>query len=170
MIGIHHVGIVVSDLDRSIDFYTSVLGLRMATEPSERASGEVIDTLLRLPGASLRGVMLSAGDQEIELLEFSSPPRDSDDLIASHALGAQHVAFEVSDVQATRVAITARGGQFLGPVNVIDEGPFAGLRTTFLLDPDDVRVELVEVAYRDSEARERAIAEYRSSREQAPTA
>lgn len=165
MIGIHHAGIVVSDLDRSIDFYTRVLGLRMATEPSGQASGPVVDTLLRLPGASLRGVMLSVGGQELELLEFSAPERESDDPIASHTLGAQHVAFQVADVRASRDQITARGGRFLGTVNVIDEGPFAGLRTTFLLDPDDARVELVEVAYAHLEARKRAVAEYWASRQ-----
>jgi len=164
MIGIHHAGIVVSDLDRSIDFYTDVLGLRMATGPSAPASDPVIDTLLRLPGVSVRGVLLAAGDQELELLEFAAPERASDATIPSHALGAQHVAFRVADVRASRDAITSRGGQFLGPVNVIDEGPFAGMRTTFLLDPDDVRVELVEVAYRDTEARERGVDEYRRSR------
>lgn len=168
MIGIHHAGIVVSDLDRSIDFYTEVLGLRMATEPSGTASGDVVDTLLRLPGASVRGVMLAAGDQGLELLEFQAPERASDAPIPSHALGAQHVAFRVADVHTSRDAITARGGVFLGAVNVIDEGPFAGLRTTFLLDPDDIRVELVEVAYRDADAREQAIAQYREARHEAP--
>ena len=170
MIGIHHAGIVVSDLDRSIDFYTEVLGLRMATEPSESASGATIDTLLRLRGVSVRGVMLAAGEQQLELLEFAAPGRASDAPVPSHALGAQHVGFQVADVHASRDAITNRGGHFLGPVNVIDEGPFAGLRTTFLLDPDDVRVELVEVAYRDVEARERAIVHYRSSRHRAEDA
>jgi glyoxylase I family protein len=167
MIGIHHAGIVVSDLDRSIDFYTDVLGLRMATGPSAPASDPVIDTLLRLADVSVRGVLLAAGDHELELLEFTAPARASDAPIPSHALGAQHVAFRVADVRASRDAIANRGGRFLGPVNVIDEGPFAGMRTTFLLDPDDVRVELVEVAYRDTQARERAIVEYRRSRDRA---
>jgi glyoxylase I family protein len=168
MIGIHHAGIVVSDLDRSIVFYTDILGLRLATGPSGPASGPVVDTLLRLPGAVLRGVVLSVGDQELELLEFSAPERASDGAIPSHALGAQHVAFRVVDVRESRDQITARGGIFLGPVNVIDEGPFAGLRTTFLLDPDDVRIELVEVAYHQTDARDRAVSAYWRSRHEAP--
>ena len=32
--GIHHAGIVVSDLDRAIDFYTGVLGLELMTDPT----------------------------------------------------------------------------------------------------------------------------------------
>ncbi len=168
MIGIHHAGIVVSDLDRSIAFYTDVLGLRLATEPSGPASGREVDTLLGLPGAVLRGVMLLVGEQELELLEFSAPVRTSDGPIPSHALGAQHVALRVADVRESREEIASRGGRFLGPVNVIDEGPFAGLRTTFLLDPDEVRIELVEVAYRRTEARERAISAYWRSRDEMP--
>jgi catechol 2,3-dioxygenase-like lactoylglutathione lyase family enzyme len=164
MIGIHHAGIVVSDLDQSIDFYTTVLGLQLLIAPTEPAEGPDIDAALEVPGARLRGAFLRVGTGSLELLEFQAPPAPSPMVMPAHALGAQHVAFEVDDIVAERAAMQARGARFVNDIAVIDDGPLAGLRTTFLLDPDDVRIELVEVAYQRLAQREIAVARYSADR------
>jgi catechol 2,3-dioxygenase-like lactoylglutathione lyase family enzyme len=167
--GIHHAGIVVSDLSRAIDFYTGVLGLELMTEPTPPASGERLEKLLNLPGARLHGgVLLRAGDSAIELHQFEAPEWTGPTPVPAHAIGAQHVAFRCDDLAAEKAAIEARGGLFLTETHLVDSGPFEGLRTAFLLDPDGIRIEFIEVAYWRDEDRRAAVARYRAERAEPP--
>jgi lactoylglutathione lyase len=70
------------------------------------------------------------------------------------------VAFECDDLVAEKAAVEARGGVFTTDVHLVDSGPFAGLRTAFLHDPDGVRIEVVEVAYRLDGRRRDGVARY----------
>lgn len=164
MQGIHHAGIVVSQLDRAIDFYVGVLGLEMLSEPGPPNASPHLDTVLGLTGVCLRGVLLRAGSSAIELHEFHAPPWAGRGPVPANALGAQHVAFHADDLAAEKAVIEGRGGVFFTDINVIDSGPFAGLRTAFIRDPDGARIEFVEVAYWLTAEREAAIKEYRATR------
>jgi catechol 2,3-dioxygenase-like lactoylglutathione lyase family enzyme len=168
VLGIHHAGIVVSDLDRSIDFYTGVLGLELLTEPTPPASGPRIERTQNLPGARLHAsVLLRAGGSAVELHEFEAPEWTGP-AVPAHALGAQHVAFQCSDLVAEKAAIEARGGVFLTDVHAVESGPFGGLRTAFLLDPDGIRIEFVEIAgWRDEDKRD-GVAGYWARRSAVP--
>ncbi|MEK7247284.1 MAG: VOC family protein, partial [Chloroflexota bacterium] len=53
---IHHVGIAVRDLDKSLEFYRDVLGLHV----------HAIDTV---EDQGVRAALLTIGESEIELLE-----------------------------------------------------------------------------------------------------
>ncbi len=169
MKGIHHAGIVVAELDRSIDFYLDVLGLELMSEPNEPAAGARLDQILGVDGARLRGVLLRAGSGAIELHEFQAPRWTGERPVPAHALGAQHVAFWCDDIAAEKAAIEGRGGVFMTDVNVIDAGPFAGLRTAFLRDPDGIRIEFVEVAYWPADARRAGMDTYWENRRKEAT-
>ena len=79
MRGIHHAGIVVSDIHRAIDFYTGVLGLELMTELTPPDEGQHLERVLNLPGARLHGgAMLRAGAGAIELHEFEAPRGPAD--------------------------------------------------------------------------------------------
>ena len=67
-----HVGIGVSDLERSLRFYRDLLGF--APEHELEVEGEPTDTLLRLRGTKLKAVYLARDGVRIELLHFASPP------------------------------------------------------------------------------------------------
>jgi glyoxylase I family protein len=166
MRGIHHAGIVVSDLHRAIDFYTGVLGLELMTEPTPPASGERLEKLLNLPGARLHGgVLLRAGDSAVELHEFEAPEWTGPTPVPAHAIGSQHVAFRCDDLPAEKAAIESRGGVFLTGIHLVDSGPFEGLKTAFLLDPDGIRIEFIEVAYWRQEDHRAGVARYWAQRE-----
>ena len=147
MHGVHHTGIIVSDLERSIDFYHGVLGLEFANEPSPVFDDPALGDAVGVPGAALRQVTLRAGDDQVELLEYLRPPSPISAPMPQHALGAHHVAFRVDDIHAKVQALQARGIEFLSDVNVVDEGVLAGWRWIYFTDPDGITLELVEVAY-----------------------
>jgi glyoxylase I family protein len=147
MRGVHHSGIIVSDLDRSIDFYHGVLGLEFANEPSPVFDDPALGDAVGVPGAALRQVTLRAGNDQVELLEYLRPPSPISAPMPQHALGAHHVAFRVDDIRAKVRELQARGIEFLSDVNVVDEGVLAGWRWIYFTDPDGITLELVEVAY-----------------------
>jgi len=165
MKSVHHTGIIVKDLDRSIYFYHDVLGLQFSNEPSPWFEGEDLAQAVGVPGAKLRQVSLWVGDNAtLELLEYANRPADNDTPIQQNYLGAMHVAFQVDDIQAKYEELSAKGVEFLSEPNTVDEGVLAGWRWVYFHDPDNIPLELVQVAYYQEEERKRGIAEYLAHR------
>lgn len=142
MTSIHHVGITVSDLARSLAFYEDLLGGERLG-PYER-SGPRIDAVTGYPGIVVRQAFVRAeeGATVVELLQYDG---GSDVVIEpdNGHVGAAHVAITVTDLDATLDRLRARGTTALSEPIVASE-PMAGHRVVYVLDPDRVRVELVE--------------------------
>jgi catechol 2,3-dioxygenase-like lactoylglutathione lyase family enzyme len=153
---LHHTGIIVSDLERSIGFYGDVLGLEMHTEPSPVFDDPELGEALGVPGAALRMVTFRVGDGILELLEYSAPPSPVEAPLPQNALGSHHVAFRVDDIAATYTRLRERGVRFHSPPQAIDEGVLAGWRWAYFTDPDGITLELIEIAYERPEAERRA--------------
>jgi len=123
-----HTMLRVGDLQRSIDFYTRVLGmnlLRTSDRPEQKYT-------LAFVGF---GKGNADGNAEIELTYNYG--------VAHYELGTAygHIALGVSDVASTCERIRAAGG------NVVREpGPVKGGSTViaFVEDPDRYRIELIE--------------------------
>lgn len=161
--GVHHTGIIVKNLDKSIYFYHDLLGLEFQNEPSPWFSGPELEQGVGVPGGTLRQVSLLAGDHMVELVEYGNTP-DGIEPEPQNRVGAMHVALRVDDAEATKRELEAKGVKFLSEVNTVDEGVLAGWRWVYFLDPDGITVELVEVAYFNAEERKKGIAEYLANR------
>jgi catechol 2,3-dioxygenase-like lactoylglutathione lyase family enzyme len=162
---VHHVGLVVKDLDRSIYFYHDILGLPFANEVTPWFSGPQLEAGVGVPGATLRQTSLFVGDHStMELIEYGNRPADNITHIPNNFLGAAHVCFKVENIVAKKAELESKGVVFYTDVNVVDEGPLAGWRWCYFSDPDGLALELVEIAYYLKEEREKAIAEYLATR------
>lgn len=142
MTPIHHVGITVSDLERSLAFYADLLGGE-ALGPYER-SGPRVDAVTGYPGALVRQAFVRArqGDTMVELLQYVG----GSDVVLNPDnghVGAAHVAVTVADLDATLARLRSRGVTVLSEP-IVSSAPMAGHRVVYVLDPDRVRVELVE--------------------------
>jgi catechol 2,3-dioxygenase-like lactoylglutathione lyase family enzyme len=167
LLGVHHTGLVVKDLERSIRFYHDLLGLEFYSEPTPWFSGPDLARGVGVPDAELRTVMFWVGEHStLELLEYRNPPQEATRPVPNSRLGAAHVCFKVEDVWAKKAELEAKGVEFYGDVNVVDDGPLAGWRWVYFSDPDGLALELVQIAYFPVEERKRAIAEYLASRPQ----
>lgn len=122
---VHHIAIIGSDYARSKRFYTEVLGLRILHEVYREARQSwKLD--------------LALGEQYvIELFSFPEPPPRP---TRPEATGLRHLAFAVSDIEATVRHLTAHG-VISEPIRV-DE--FTGRRFTFIEDPDGLPLEFYE--------------------------
>jgi glyoxylase I family protein len=126
LLHVHHIAIISADYARAKRFYTEVLGLRVIREVYREARQSwKLD--------------LALGEQYIiELFSFPAPPRR---LTRPEATGLRHLAFAVSDLDATVAHLTAHS-VVSEPVRV-DE--LTGRRFTFTEDPDGLPLEFYEV-------------------------
>jgi lactoylglutathione lyase len=135
---VNHVGLCVTDLDRSRRFYEEALGfahrndLRVLDAPASR--------LLRVPKpVGLTAVYLELGGFVLELLHFdrdgNAPARDR----SFTEPGLTHISFSVPDVAATCARVAALGGEVLADTDV--DGAAILVR-----DPDGQLLELMPLA------------------------
>jgi catechol 2,3-dioxygenase-like lactoylglutathione lyase family enzyme len=136
-----HIGICVSDLERSLRFYRDVLGFRPRNELAVR--GEPADTLLRLKDVDLRARYLEREGVCIELLHYASPGHAGDGAPrAMNALGLTHLSLRVDDLEGFLPRLAEAGATVLSETRI--DIPQARTRAIFVADPDGTLIELVE--------------------------
>ena len=135
-----HVGICVSDMERSLRYYRDLLGFRF--EHDLHVEGEPSDTLLRLRNVNLDAVYLERDGVRIELLRFASPPAPAPRPRAMHERGLTHLSFRVADLDATLAALRAAGERVLD--ETIIRIPAVAAAACFVVDPDGQLIELVQ--------------------------
>jgi lactoylglutathione lyase len=141
ILGMHHTGFTVSDLERSVAFYCSHLGCEEIARNEPR--GGYISELLGQPDAHVRLAQLRhpASEHVLELMEFFSPaPRELG--LEPCVVGAGHVCFDVEDLDALHARLSGEGLRFVGAPVRMTAGPNAGGASVYLLDPDGIVVQL----------------------------
>ena len=111
--GIEHVGLSVTNLERSIAFYRDVIGftvMKIIECPPEMRLGDVVG----LPGCRARIAHLRSDMGMLELFEYQDPngrpiPRDRSQADA----GFSHVGIASTDVQADYQLLRSAGVKFL---------------------------------------------------------
>lgn len=131
----NHVGLCVTDLDRSLRFYGEAFGF---TERNRlQIPDAVASKLLRVAEpVGLTAVYLTLGDSVLELLRFDRPGSDPQRDRSITEPGLTHVSLTVDDVAATCERVKALGGEVLDDT---DMGGFAIL----VRDPDGQVLELL---------------------------
>ena len=126
LLRIHHTAIICADYNRSKQFYTEILGLKIIAENYRRDRNSYkLD--LALPNGS-----------QIELFSFPDPPpRPS----RPEACGLRHLAFAVEDVDQAKAKLEAQGIH----VEAVRLDEFTNKRFTFFADPDGLPLELYEI-------------------------
>jgi catechol 2,3-dioxygenase-like lactoylglutathione lyase family enzyme len=135
-----HIGICVSDLERSLYFYRDLLGFDYEHELS--VEGEPTDTLLRLRGVNLHAVYLTRDGVRIELLHFASPPAPPTRTRPINEHGLTHLSFRVGDLDATLDALRTAGERVLE--ETVIRFPEFQSAAGMVVDPDGQLIELVQ--------------------------
>lgn len=105
---IHHVGIVVRNLEDAYKFYRDTLGLHVHKEAVVEDQG-------------VKAALLTIGNSEIELLEPISENGGVAKFLERRGEGLHHICFETDDVAAELAATKAKG------IALIDQTPRKGL-------------------------------------------
>lgn len=126
--GIHHLGVAVEDLDAALATY-------------ERLFGAEVEHTATVEDQGVRAASLRIGGGRVELLEPLGEDTPVGRFLAKRGPGMHHVAYEVSDLQATLAELAKAGA------DLIDEQPrpgLFGLEVAFI-HPDSVHGVLSEV-------------------------
>lgn len=140
------VGLTVSDMDRSVEFYTRVLDFTKVTD--DELVGEPYERLTGVFGARLRVVRLRLGEEFLQLTEYlASPGRTAPVDARSNDRWFQHVAIIVRDMDSAyarlrgfKVRHASTGPQLL-PRTIPNA---AGIRAFYFKDPDGHPLEVLQ--------------------------
>jgi catechol 2,3-dioxygenase-like lactoylglutathione lyase family enzyme len=140
------VGMTVSNMDRSVAFFTDVLTFEKVSD--HEVTGGEHERLLGLFGVRLRVVRMRLGGEQIELTEYLTPrgrilPPDS----RSNDRWFQHVAIIVSDMDAAYARLRQHQVEHASPEpqRLPDWNPAAGgIKAFYFKDPDGHPLEVLQ--------------------------
>lgn len=132
----HHIGFVVEELDRTIDFYVNKLGFELVSRWHE--TPEEVQDGMGVPGASLELVQLKGYGTILEFYIYPNHPGATAPIAPNH-VGASHPAFLVSDLHAFVDAAEKEGIEMPDGIVELDTS-----RWIHILDPDGIRIEIME--------------------------
>ena len=137
---VRHMGIVVSDMEKSLKFYRDLLGLKVKSLVDEE--GEFLDNMLAHENVKNKVAKLYAknGNALVELIDSKSYGNKKDRDFFT--IGASHFALTVDDLDETYDYLIKNGVKFTASPQLTPDG-FA--KVTFCEDPDGTPIELVEV-------------------------
>jgi methylmalonyl-CoA/ethylmalonyl-CoA epimerase len=124
---VHHVGIVVREMEQAMRFYRDTLGLH-------------VHKLETIEEQGVKAALLTLGDSEIELLEPVAPDTGVARYLERKGEGLHHVCFQVDNVERDLATLRNQG------VELIDQATRTGLagRICFL-HPNALDGALVEL-------------------------
>jgi catechol 2,3-dioxygenase-like lactoylglutathione lyase family enzyme len=139
------VGMTVSDMDRSVEFFSKVLSFEKVSDIE--VAGSEYERLQGVFGARMKIVRMRLGDEVIELTEYLAPkgrpiPADS----RSNDQWFQHIAIVVSDMDKAYQQLRAHKVQHTstGPQRIPDwNKAAAGIKAFYFKDPDGHNLELI---------------------------
>ena len=146
---VHHVGITVSDIERSILFYRDLLGMQLVARRPCVEEGYVAEQTgyegVKLSVASFRVRPDSPNSLEVvQYLNHTAQPAS----MSTNQPGVTHLCLLVDDLAAAYKALSAEGVRFRSAPVQITAGPNKGGRVIYLYDPDDYVLEMFQPALR----------------------
>ena len=119
--GIDHIAIVVSEMERSVEFFTAVLGLELIKDG-------------RPEGGLKKSFVGTGGKTLLALTEDRNRPAAAADRVE----GVNHIAFYVDDIDKAGASLREKG------IRIIEEkvGQDGGTTAYHFLDPDGLELEI----------------------------
>ena len=141
---IHHVGLIVTDFDKSVAFYSKLLGME-PTITADVHDKPAFDAQTQTTDARALVAFFEVANSSVEVIQFVKP-QESIEQVSVHRPGSKHLCFAVDDCEATYKDMLAEGYEFLaapchfGP----EQGALNGIVFSYFLDPDGNVIEILE--------------------------
>jgi glyoxylase I family protein len=137
---IRHVGLVVTDLEKSLKFWCDTMGFVVSRKMEE--SGPHIDAMMGLKDVRVATAKLTAPDGNLlELLCFHSHPDKQQWEGKPYSTGFTHIALTVQNLDETYIRLQQVGVNFPAEPQ---RSPDGGVKVIYATGPEGVLLELVE--------------------------
>lgn len=141
---IRHIGLVVRDLEKSLKFYHSVLGLTIYKEQEEK--GKYIEKLVGIKNVVIKWVKLNIPEGGlIELLQYVSHPdpktKSYPKNFPANRMGCSHVALTVKDLNKLYKKLQKNKYHCISKPLLAPNGK---VKILYCHDPDGIILELIE--------------------------
>ena len=148
MIGkVAHIGITVSNMENSIEFYKDLLGLEFQGQMIMQ--GEASDRLFDIKNCKVKVAYFNGSDKinspPIELLEFGQNT-NRDKNIELNRTSISEICFSVEDIDYVYSNLIDKGVVFLSEpqyFDLTDQG-FGKSKAVYFKDPDGIVLELIQ--------------------------
>ncbi|MED1408349.1 MULTISPECIES: VOC family protein [Bacillus] len=141
---VNHVGITVSNLEKSIVFYEALTGKKVSN--IDEIGGKRMAQTQGLEDTRIKYANLHLDNLNIDILEYVVPKSDKASY-SNNQISAMHLCFEVEDIDAAVERLKAIGVQPDGEPIVFQEedGLKSGFGTgvAYFRDPDGTNLELI---------------------------
>src|SRR5216117_2738373 len=143
-VGVESIGMTVSDMDRSVEFYSALTFQKVS---DVEVLGEQYEHLEGVFGARMRIVRIQLGNEYLDLTQYLAPPgRPIPADSRSNDLWFQHIAIVVRDMDQAFEKLRALKVQFVstGPQTLPASLPAAaGIKAFYFRDPDQHNLEII---------------------------
>ena len=142
-----HIGLTVSDIDRSIAFYRDILGLQFKAEIV--MEGPETDALFQMKNCKCRVAYLNGSDDimapDIELIQFVDHQANKDQA-SLNKTSISEICFKVKDLDKVYAHLVENGVDCLSKPQAFDFTPygFSKSKAIYFRDPDGIILELME--------------------------
>lgn len=142
VLGVNHTSFTVSDLDRSVAFYTDALGFELLHRGDR--DPEMIAKVVGVPGADIEVAYIQMPGHRLELIQYKGPSDKGNVDSRPCDTGFAHIAIDVDDIDAALAASAPHGFKPLSPPQDLVHGPNKGGRVVYTRDADGVTVEFIQ--------------------------
>lgn len=141
IVSFNHSSFTVSDLDRSVNYYCNIIGMKLisyAARPQDYS-----EMVTGITGCHLKVAYLEGWGHVLELIEYVGSTKKSH---TSHSdnIGAGHICFNVTDLKSMVAAYKKKGVTFQSEPVAIPAGANKGGMTLYMNDPDGIIIELLQ--------------------------
>ena len=144
---LHHLGVTVADIDRSIEFYRDILGMELiGRRPCVEADYVAKQTGYEGVQLSVASFRVSADSpQTLEVVQYLNHAAEAGDQ-ATNRPGNTHLCILVDDLQQAFDDLSEQGVQFKSDPVTITAGPNEGGLVVYFYDPDGYPLEMFQPA------------------------
>jgi len=141
--GFNHTSFTVADMEKSVRFWTEMLGFKAASVgPRE---GQWQEDVTGIPGASLLVAHLYGHGHHIEFIQYVAGA-SAGDASSPSLRGAAHVCLETDDIDRTWAALLRAGATAQGKIAMVTAGAVGGAKAGYIRDPNGILIELLQLA------------------------
>lgn len=147
--GVLHVGFTVSDIERSVDWYSRVLGLQLihrqrGDHPNTRQLVGIENAVIEVAQFAIPSGPALPSTHVLELIQYVEGSDAERVGAPPNRVGATHLAMIVTDIHERFERMKEEGVEFFNPPVLITEGANRGGYACYLRDPDGIRLELLQ--------------------------